>query len=204
MTSSGPPGASDALVAALEESRDLGFLGPGPVQAHVRHAGGFLQAWAGRPPVSVVDLGSGGGVPALPLALAWPESHWLLVEANGRRARFLAQTLHRLGLEARVDVRAARAEVVGRDPAQRGRHDLVVARGFAAPAVTAECAAPFLAVGGRLLTSEPPEMRAWPEAALQLLGLAREGRRGPVMALRQAAACPDRFPRRNPGKRPLF
>jgi 16S rRNA (guanine527-N7)-methyltransferase len=152
----------------------------------------------------VVDLGSGGGVPALPLALAWPESRWLLVEANGRRARFLVRALHSLGLDARAEVRAVRAEVLGRDPAQRGRHDLVVARGFASPAVTAECGAPFLAVGGGLLTSEPPDIRAWPEGALAALGLVPEGRRGSVMVLRQEAPCPGRFPRRDPRKRPLF
>jgi hypothetical protein len=97
-----------------------------------------------------------------------------------------------------------RAEVLGRDPAQRGRNDLVVARGFAAPAVTVECGAPLLAVGGRLVTSEPPGMRAWPAPALESLGLVAEGRRGSVMVLRQAALCPERFPRRSPGKRPLF
>jgi 16S rRNA (guanine527-N7)-methyltransferase len=143
-------------------------------------------------------------VPALPVALAWPASRWLLVEANGRRARFLVQALHRLGLDGRAEVRAERAEVLGRDPGQRGRHDLAVARGFAAPAVTAECAAPFLAVGGRLATSEPPGMREWPAAALERLGLVAEGRRGSVMVLRQAAPCPEGFPRRRPGKRPLF
>jgi 16S rRNA (guanine527-N7)-methyltransferase len=143
-------------------------------------------------------------VPALPMALTWPGSRWVLVEANGRRARFLAQALHRLGVDGRAEVRAERAEVLGRDPALRGRHELVVARGFASPAVTAESGAPFLAVGGRLLTSEPPELRDWPGEALSELGLVADGRRGGVMVLRQIAPCPDRFPRRNPRKRPLF
>ncbi len=138
------------------------------------------------------------------MALAWRESRWLLVEANGRRARFLLQALHRLGLDARAEVRAVRAEVLGRDPAQRGGNDLVVARGFAAPAITAECGAPLLVVGGRLITSEPPEEREWPASPLEVLGLVAEARRGSVMVLRQATRCPERFPRRSPGKRPLF
>jgi 16S rRNA (guanine527-N7)-methyltransferase len=138
------------------------------------------------------------------MALAWPGTRWVLVEVNGRRSRFLVQALHRLGLDGRAEVQMKRAEVLGRDPGQRGRHDLVVARGFAAPSVTAECAAPFLAVGGRLLTSEPPDVREWPAAALERLGLAAEGRKGSVMVLRQAAPCPEGFPRRSPGKRPLF
>jgi len=143
-------------------------------------------------------------VPALPLALAWPTTRWLLVEANGRRSRFLTQAVHRLGLHGRVVVREARGEVVGLDPEERARHDAVVARGFGPPAVTAECAAPLLRVGGRLLTAEPPDDRAWPVEALAELGLAVRERRGSVMILEQERLCPDRFPRRTPAKRPLF
>ena len=152
----------------------------------------------------MVDLGSGGGVPALSLAHAWPDSRWLLIEANGRRARFLTQALHRLGLEGRARVVGERAEVLGREPGERAAHDLVVARGFGPPAVTAECAAPFLNVGGRLLTSEPPDARTWPEAPLRELGLIARARRGSVMVLEQRTPCPERFPRRNPAKRLLF
>ena len=151
-----------------------------------------------------MDLGSGAGIPSLPLALAWPDTRLLLVEANGRRARFLTQAVHRLGLGGRVVVRAERAEAVGREPGERGSHDAVVARGFGLPAVTAECAAPLLGVGGRLLTAEPPDERSWPAEPLAGLGLIVRGRRGSVMVLEQERACPDRFPRRAPGKRPLF
>jgi 16S rRNA (guanine527-N7)-methyltransferase len=154
--------------------------------------------------VTAVDLGSGAGVPALPLALAWPETAWLLVEANGRRARFLTQAVRRLGLSDRVRVRAERAEQVGRDVGERSVHQVVVARGFGPPAVTAECGAPFLAVGGRLMTSEPPDQRPWPAGPLGELGLGVIGRRGPVMLLEQREPCPERFPRRAPAKRPLF
>ena len=97
-----------------------------------------------------------------------------------------------------------RAETLGRDAQERGQHQAVVARGFGPPAVTAECAAPFLAVGGRLLTSEPPDERPWPEGPLDEVGLAVLGRRGSVMVLEQRTPCPERFPRRAPGKHPLF
>jgi len=174
------------------------------VEPHLAHADGFRLAWDGLPPASAVDLGSGGGVPALPLALAWADTAWLLVEANGRRARFLTRAARTLAVDERVRVVAERAEVVGRDPEQRGSHQAVVARGFAPPAVTAECGAPLLAVGGRLLTSEPPDQRPWPEAPLAELGLTAEGRRGAVMVLGQVSLCPERFPRRAPAKHPLF
>ena len=158
----------------------------------------------GPPPASAVDLGSGGGVPALPLAFIWRETRWLLVEANGRRARFLEQAVRRLSLGGRVRVRAERAEQLGRDLRERAAHEAVIARGFGPPAVTAECGAPFLQVGGYLLTSEPPDERPWPEAPLSELGLGAVGRRVGVMLLEQRQACPDRFPRRSPAKRPLF
>ncbi|MBV8160775.1 MAG: class I SAM-dependent methyltransferase [Acidimicrobiia bacterium] len=143
-------------------------------------------------------------MPALPLASAWPTTAWVLVEANGRRARFLRAAARRLGLEAQVRVRGERAEVVGRDPAERGRHHAVVSRGFGPPAVTAECGAPLLTVGGRLLTSEPPEWRLWPAPPLGQLGMRPDRRRGSIMVLEQVAPCPDRFPRRAPRRRPLF
>ena len=143
-------------------------------------------------------------MPALPLALAWEASEWLLVEANGRRARFLDRASRSLGVEGRVRVAAQRAEVLGREPGERGRHQAVVARGFGPPPVTAECGAPFLAVGGRLLVSEPPDERPWPAGPLAELGLVVRGRRGGVIVLDQRVPCPERFPRRSPARRLLF
>ena len=61
-----------------------------------------------------------------------------------------------LGIGHRVSVLSSRAEIAGHQPQWRGSFDAVVARGFAAPGVTAECAAPLLRVGGLLCVSEPP------------------------------------------------
>jgi 16S rRNA (guanine527-N7)-methyltransferase len=202
----------------LEQARELGFLGPGPVAPHLDHAAGFAEAlrvavgsdaWSVR---RAADLGSGGGLPGLPLAIALPSSAWTLVEAASRRAGFLREAVGVLGLEARVGVAEERAELVGRSPTHRGTYDLVVARSFGPPAVLAECAAPLLAPGGRAVVSEPPGgMPArWPAEGLDVLGMAP----GPAVlagrwsyqVLDQVRACPDRFPRRVgvPVKRPLF
>lgn len=156
-----------------------------------------------------LDLGSGAGVPGLALALAWPESAWILLDANGRRGRFLTRAIAELDLGSRAEVWIGRAEKLGREPGRRSICDLVVARGFAAPGVTAECAAPFLAVGGRLAVSEPPGGAAgrWPPQPLAQLGLRplgfQAGAAG-IMVLALERACPEEFPRRSPGKRPLF
>ena len=191
----------------LEEARGLGLVGPGPVLPHLEHALGF-----GRAEGACLDLGSGAGLPGLPLALAWPDSRWTLVDAGRRRVEFLVTAVEALGLGPRVSVVEGRAEELARRDGLRGRFDLVVARGFASPAVTAECAAGFLLVGGRLVVSEPPGGRPdrWPPAGLAMLGLepaeAFEAAGASYQVLRQAAPCADRFPRRVgvPAKRPLF
>lgn len=197
------------LHAVLEEARAWGFLGPGPVADHVAHAEAFAAALDSSPD-RALDLGSGGGVPGLVLAGRWPTTCWVLLDSQGRRTGFLAGAVARLGWQDRVQVVRARAEEAGRVPDLRATFDLVTARSFGPPAVTAECAAPFLRVGGRLLVSEPPdEADRWPAPGLARLGLAllSPGAESPRLAsLAQVNPCPDTYPRPvgRPGKRPLF
>ena len=199
----------------LEEARNLGFLGPGPVGPHIEHAAGFataIESTGNGPPREAADLGSGGGVPGLALALRFADCRWILIESGMRRAAFLREAVARLGLAGRVSVVEARAEVVGRNSQWRNRLELVTARGFGPPAVVAECGAPLLMAGGRVVVSEPPGGRSprWPPDAVAVLGLAvgptvtTEG--ASYQVLRQVTACPDRYPRRvgMPAKRPLF
>jgi 16S rRNA (guanine527-N7)-methyltransferase len=196
------------LLAQLERARSLGFFGPGPVVDHLEHAAGFTAALhdvTGR----VVDLGSGGGVPGLPLALARPDLTVVLVDATAKRCRFLEDAVAALELGDRVTVVEGRAEVLGRGEL-RGTVDAVVARSFGPPAATAECAAPLLRIGGRLVVSEPPEgPPRWPAAGLRTLGMAPLellAIRPRLQVLTQISACPDEYPRRDglPAKRPLF
>lgn len=195
------------LVGVLGRARELGFLGPGPVEGHIEHAGAFVEGLrevAGL----VVDLGSGGGVPGLVVGVARPDLRLVLVDAMGKRCRYLEWAVDTLGLDAQVV--EGRAESVGRDDL-RGAADAVTARSFGPPATTAECAAPLLRPGGLLLVSEPPDGDddRWPSPGLTELGLAPGPRvvaTSTVQTLVQAAPCPDRFPRRDgvPAKRPLF
>ena len=213
----------------LEEARAAGFLGPGPVDAHLRHAEGFVavcrRLWPDGPtPPVLLDLGSGGGLPGLVVATRLPDTTLVLLDAQGRRTAFLSDAVRRLGLEARVSVRQDRAETAGRDASARGHFDGVLARSFGRPAVVAECAAPLLKSGGWLVVSEPPgdapgpphdpsvdppTADRWPAEPLRELGLVPEQKLHEAFdfqTLRQTGPCPDRFPRRNgvPAKRPLF
>ena len=105
-------------LVALERARARGFLGPGPVAAAPRPRLGFgvvAQEVLGGVPARVVDLGTGGGVPGLVLAVDWPEARWLLVDAaapSGRR--LVAVAVQELGLVEPVEVSTARAEDAGR------------------------------------------------------------------------------------------
>ena len=191
-----------ALLAVLEEARDLGFLGPGPVTFHVEHARAYLAALDGVTGAAL-DLGSGGGVPGLVLAVERPDLAWTLLDAMTRRTAFLDRAVATLGLAATV--RTARAEEVGD---LRGRFDAVVARSFGPPAVTAECAAPLLRVGGRLVVSEPPAaIGRWDGARVLGLGRAHVLPGPPRLAvLELETPCPAAYPRRTgvPAKRPLW
>lgn len=216
------------LSGVLTRARDLGFLGPGPVQAHVEQAGVFADVLAAErvgadhaeplPEESGVDLGSGAGTPGLTLALdprlaSW---RWVLVEAMAKRASFLTAAIEHLDLADRVQVMHGRAEELARNPRYRYRASVVVARSFGAPAVVAECAVGFLLQGGRLLVSEPPSQGSavgrdrWPKEGLEPLGLTAEKAvkrpGGGVVQLRRTGPDDDRYPRRNgvPRKRPLF
>ena len=200
------------LTAVLEAARDQGFLGPGPVEAHVAHSRAMAEL-LGPPPGPFLDLGSGGGVPGLVLALAWPNATGVLLDRRVRSAAFLAEAIARLGLSDRLTVATVRAEAAARDPDLRGGFALVVARAFGPPAATAECGVGFLREGGRLAVSEPPNAdptTRWPTDGLTRLGLlAPEILHGPettVAVLTLNSRADDKWPR-NPGtpkKRPLW
>lgn len=208
------PGARDRLSAVLERARESGFVGPGPIVFHVEHAEALAAAvgpgFGGR----FLDLGSGAGVPGLALALGWPAATGTLLDSQRRRCSFLEGALLELGVADRIGVECGRAEELARRPDLRHSYDLVVARGFGSPAVTAECAVGFLRAGGGLVVSEPPGQGRpdrWPAEGLAALGLRgpelhgrQEGPRFAVLRLVEQAS--ERWPRRVgvPAKRPLW
>ena len=116
------PGSGRAdLTMVLLRSRELGFLGPGEVESHIRNATAFLpgidQTLAERPlgdtgRFIMIDLGSGGGVPGLVLATLRPDLRIVLIDAAQRRTEFLNWAVDRLGIGTRVLVERGRAEVL--------------------------------------------------------------------------------------------
>jgi 16S rRNA (guanine527-N7)-methyltransferase len=209
-------GGTTDLGPVLEEARSLGFLGPEDPQRHVAHAEAFVSAagavFGDAGPAAFLDLGSGAGVPGLVLALRWPEARATLLDSNQRRCAFVRRAADGLGLTSRLDVQCGRAEELGQDLSLREQFPLVVARLFGAPAVTAELATGFLAVGGALIVSEPPDAAPtrWPATGLAKMGFGppelQRSAGYAVVVIRKTGPAPARYPRRTgvPGKRPAW
>lgn len=166
----------DSVVEVLGEAQRLGFVGRGPVAGHIDHALGFVAAWEavcpGLRPSLVADMGSGGGLPGLVVAVT-SGARVALIDAKSRRCDWLEEAVRRLGLSERVTVLNRPAEELARDPDWRGRFDVVVARSFAPPAPTSECAAGLVRRSGLVVVSEPPEgRRRWEGLVGSPLGFA--------------------------------
>jgi 16S rRNA (guanine527-N7)-methyltransferase len=167
-------------------------------------------------PRRALELGSGGGVPGIVLALARPSVAWTLVDSARRKADALSAFVDTLAL-ANVEVIAERAEVLGHDPRHRGKHDMVIARACAALPVLLEYALPLVRVGGAVLAWKgavaDAEMTAGRTAAALLGGGALDVRETGIRALgghrlvliRKRGPTPERYPRRpgEPARRPL-
>ncbi len=210
------------LRSVLARSAEQGWLGPGPVDSHIDHAlpMAALVAEVGarypQNPQAMLDLGSGGGVPGLVIAVCLAPTPVALLDAGVRRCAFLRSAAADLADCAVLTVIEGRAEEIGRQPEYEGQFGTVTARSFGRPAVTAECGARFLAVGGVLIVSEPPAgalssvSSRWDASAMAPLGLAptevRDVAGTRIAAIAKIAPTDTRYPRRVgvPAKRPLW
>jgi 16S rRNA (guanine527-N7)-methyltransferase len=146
----------------------------------------------------IVDVGSGGGSPGIPLAAALPEREVVLLEARRRKADFLRETARSFPNVTVVEGRAEEQEVE--------RYGVAVAKALAQPPVAAEWCLPLVRVGGAVLLWLGPsaDLDAVGRASQLVGGGAPEVREG-LVVLPKVAPTPQGFPRR-PGvakKRPL-
>ena len=157
-----------------------------------------------------VDIGSGGGFPAIPIAIA-TGVRVTMIEATGKKARFLREALERLGIAG--EVVAERAEVAAHAEQLRERFASGTARAVAIAPTVAELLLPFVAIDGTAILQrgamEPRERTALEDAAL-MLGARVEaeehaGFASRILLLQKTQPTPQRFPRRTgiPEKRPL-
>jgi 16S rRNA (guanine527-N7)-methyltransferase len=107
----------------------------------------ILKAVPMTPGLRVIDVGTGAGLPGLPLKLACPDIDLTLLEATGKKVAFLQHMIDLLGLEG-VSTANARAEDAGHAPEHRATYDLVLARAVARLPALVEYLLPFAKVGG--------------------------------------------------------
>jgi len=166
------------------------------------------------PARNLVDVGSGGGLPGLPLKLARPDLEVTLVEADQAKAAFLVQAAAKLRLEG-VEVLPGRAEDVGRDPRHRERFDVAVSRAVAPLPTLVELCLPLVRIGGRMFAQKTTrEDVAAAAHAIEVLGGKLEPavpapsasrRSGTVVVVAKVSPTPDAYPRRAgvPARKPL-
>lgn len=161
---------------------------------------------------SVADVGSGGGLPGLPLACVMPDVHFTLFEATGKKARFLDETANVLGL-SNVEVVNQRAEIVGQDHHHfRERFDVVTARAVGPLPVLLELTVPLARVGGLVLAmkgARADEEITQSKQALHRLHAAVAGVHptptGVIIAIEKQRPTPRIYPRQpgEPKRHPL-
>lgn len=171
----------ERLLETLRDAQRFGFFGDRPIEDAVRHAQGFVEAIGDiEPGTTIVDLGSGGGLPGLVVADHYPTARVLLVDRRAKRTDFLRRAVRRLRWE---HVEVTTGDVVDlvsavEDGAQ-AHFEVVTARGFGPPMVTLELARRLTGPGGRIVISEPPDDDRWEADSVASLGLRRR-RIGPV------------------------
>jgi 16S rRNA (guanine527-N7)-methyltransferase len=153
---------------------------------------------ASAPAGAVIDVGSGGGSPGIPLAVALPERSFVLLEAQRRRCDFLRRLTASL---PNVEVVWGRAETQPTDV-----FAVALGKALAKPPVAVELCLPLVRQSGIAIvwTGEDADLEAAAAAAGQVGGVVESAESG-LLLLRKAHSTPAGFPRR-PGmakKRPL-
>ncbi len=167
--------------------------------------------------LSVIDIGTGAGLPGIPLKIALPEIKLTLLEATAKKTEFLKYVVSTLRLNE-VEILTARAEEQARLGKYRERFDIVIARAVTQLAALAELTLPFSAVGGRcILPKKGDTAKEIEEArkAIDILGgtirsierIDLEGLEDDrhIVIIEKLSPTPDKYPRRSgiPAKRPI-
>jgi 16S rRNA (guanine527-N7)-methyltransferase len=169
------------------------------------------------PGLRVIDVGSGAGLPGVPLKIVWPQIHLTLLESVAKKTTFLDYLVGKLGLED-VEVITGRAEDVAHLSAYREQFDVAISRGVAGMATLSELCLPFCRIAGIFIAQKKgdieQEMSQADRAMALLCGRLREVKlvelpeladNRHLVVIEKIAATPPRYPRRPgiPGKRPL-
>jgi 16S rRNA (guanine527-N7)-methyltransferase len=181
--------------------RDQGWV------RNVAEAEVLLLATDPEPGSTVIDIGSGGGMPGIVIAILRPDLEMTLLDADRRKSGFLIHVAGLLGLRA-VRVVAERAEDAGRRSGMRETFDLAISRATAPPPVLCELALPLVRIGGSLcalVADAPASLDTCAAAASACGGGAPEAPAHGILRVPKVGPTPDAYPRRagTPSRHPI-
>ena len=166
---------------------------------------------------NVLDLGTGGGFPGIPLKIMHPEWDMVLLDSTMKKIRFLDKTIDTLGLNKIATIHA-RAEELAREAGYRESFDVVFSRAVAATNTLLEYCVPFAKVGGLVVAAKGPkyeqELKEAQKAMrllyvtpvkIQKVDVPGDPAQRVVITFRKEKKTPDAYPRLQglPGKKPL-
>ena len=165
----------------------------------------------------LIDVGTGAGLPGIPLKILWPDIRMVLLDSTAKKATFLNHIKDRLVLHD-LEIVVGRAEEVAHDARYRERFDIVLSRAVAALPALVELTLPFCNIGGRFIAQKKgsiePEMNDAGGAIGKLGGRLHEIKRVDLeefaderwlVVIDKVLPTPQQYPRRPgiPSKRPL-
>ncbi len=165
----------------------------------------------------LIDVGTGAGIPGIPLKIVLPNIKLVLLEATAKKAAFLCHITHKLELD-NVEIVVGRAEEIAHLTKYRERFDMVLSRGVAPLPTLVELTLPFCAIGGSFIAQKKgaigTEISQAARAISLLGGNLKEVRRVDLeeftderrlVIINKVSPTPGRYPRRPgiPAKRPL-